>query len=112
QARLAAWICGMAANVARAQIRLRLRDSKRVRALVTVPEPATEVDASDPERVGIALAELPERYEAALRAKYFEQLSVAAMAAASCESEKAVESLLTRARQAFREAYSRCGETP
>jgi RNA polymerase sigma-70 factor (ECF subfamily) len=112
QARFAAWVCGIAANVARAHVRRRLRHLSRVRALVTVPEPTAEGEASDPERVALALAELPERYEAALRAKYFEQQSVAEMAAASRETEKAVESLLSRARQAFREAYSRCGDSP
>jgi DNA-directed RNA polymerase specialized sigma24 family protein len=90
-----------------------LRDSKRVRALATVPEPAAEADdAGDPERVAVALAELPERYEAALRAKYFERQSVAEMAAANGESAKAIESLLTRARQAFREAYAPRGDAP
>jgi RNA polymerase sigma-70 factor (ECF subfamily) len=112
QARFAAWVCGIASNVARAHVRKRSRDSSRVRALVTIPEPAAEPDTSDPERVALALAELPERYEAALRAKYLEQQSVVEMAAASRETEKAVESLLSRARQAFREAYARCGDSP
>jgi len=53
----------------------------------------------------LPLAGLPGRYGGALRMKYFEQLSVAEMATATGESEKAVESLLTRARQAFRETY-------
>ena len=52
-----------------------------------------------------ARAELPERYEAVLRMKYLERMSVADMAAARGETEKAVESLLSRAREAFREAY-------
>jgi RNA polymerase sigma-70 factor (ECF subfamily) len=44
-------------------------------------------------------------YEAVLRAKYLEGQSVADIAAGRGDSAKAVESLLTRARQAFREAY-------
>ena len=56
-------------------------------------------------RVAAALAAIPERYEAALRMKYLDRMSVAEIAAACGETEKAVESLLTRARAAFREAY-------
>ncbi len=49
----------------------------------------------------------PERYEAVLRAKYLDQQSVAAIAETWNETPKAVESLLTRAREAFRQAYDR-----
>jgi RNA polymerase sigma-70 factor (ECF subfamily) len=55
--------------------------------------------------VTAALATLPDRYEAVLRMKYLDRMSVADMAAANGETEKAVESLLSRARAAFREAY-------
>jgi RNA polymerase sigma-70 factor (ECF subfamily) len=48
---------------------------------------------------------LPARYEAVLRAKYLDGRSVADVAAAHGETAKAVESLLTRAREAFRQAY-------
>ena len=41
----------------------------------------------------------------ALRLKYLEQRSVTEMARLLGDSEKAVESLLTRARQAFGEKY-------
>ena len=51
------------------------------------------------------LASLSERHEAVLRAKYLEQHSVADIAAEWDETPKAVESLLSRARAAFREAY-------
>ncbi len=40
-----------------------------------------------------------------LRAKYLDGLSVAEIAAARGETTKAIESLLSRARQAFRKAY-------
>ena len=43
--------------------------------------------------------------KAVLRAKYLDGRSMAEIAAAWGETPKAVESLLTRARQAFREAY-------
>jgi len=105
----AGWVCGIAANVCRNLVRTRLRAAKRVRPLVTVPEPAMPESSPDhdPEAVARALAELPERYELALRLKYLEGLSVAEMAARMGEPGKAVESLLTRARQAFRQSYER-----
>jgi RNA polymerase sigma-70 factor, ECF subfamily len=53
------------------------------------------------------LSRLPERYEAALRAKYLDQQSVVEIAEAWNESPKAVESLLTRARESFRQEYKR-----
>lgn len=109
----AGWVCGIAANVARSLVRKRLRHAARVRPLVAVPEPACPEPDADPERVALALAELPERYELALRMKYFDRLSVGEMAATTGESVKAVESVLARARQAFREAYRQIGgDTP
>jgi RNA polymerase sigma-70 factor (ECF subfamily) len=57
------------------------------------------------ESVARALAALPGHYESVLRAKYLDGQSVAEIAAERGESAKAVESLLMRARQAFREIY-------
>ena len=59
------------------------------------------------ERVAAALAALPDHYEAVLRAKYLDRLSVDEIAASRGESPKAVESLLLARRQAFREAYEK-----
>jgi RNA polymerase sigma-70 factor (ECF subfamily) len=105
----AAWLCGIAANVLRNHLRRR-----RCRARLPAPVPATgePADAAlqrreEAEYIARTLAALPERYEAVLRAKYLEQRSMADIAAAWDEMPKAVESLLTRARQAFREAYLR-----
>jgi len=106
-----AWLCGIAANVARNAVRARKRQRKRARPLAPGDDPPAAV--SDPaavekaERVASALAELPEHYEAVLRAKYLDRQTVDAIAAARGETPKAVESLLTRARQAFREAYEK-----
>lgn len=58
------------------------------------------------EQVSVVLAGLPSRYEAVLRAKYEEQMRVAEIATCWNETPKAVESLLSRARQAFRKAYT------
>ena len=102
-----AWLCGIAANVLRNQLRSRRRRRDRQEPL------SGEMGKEDPavaerersERIAAALAELPERSENVLRMKYLDRKSVTEIAAATGETEKAVESLLTRARAAFREAY-------
>ncbi|HEY1377533.1 MAG TPA: RNA polymerase sigma factor [Gemmataceae bacterium] len=97
----AAWLCGIAANLLRN--RLRRRRAERLTVAVVAPDRIAACDQA--ENVTRALAELPPHYERVLRAKYVDGLSVQAIAADWGESAKAVESLLTRARQAFREAY-------
>lgn len=105
--RFASWVCGIAANVLRHHLRSRTRYRRRVGELGDVDPPAGEVDREKAERVAAALAKLPERYEAALRAKYLDRQSVEEIAVARGETAKAVESLLSRARQAFREEYEK-----
>lgn len=106
-----AWLCGIASNSARNAIRSRLRHRQRTRPLGRDDEPP--VGREDPisvekaERVATALAELPDHYEAVLRAKYLDRQGVEEIATARGNTVKAVESLLARARQAFREAYER-----
>jgi len=56
---------------------------------------------------GAALADLAPHWERALRWKYCEDLSVAEIASRLEMTPKAAESLLSRARAAFREAYER-----
>ena len=69
---------------------------------------ADTTDATEKaECVAAALAALPDHYEAVLRAKYLDRLTVDEIATGRGESPKAVESLLSRARQAFREAYEK-----
>lgn len=102
----AGWLRGIAANV----LRNRFRAARRARDL---PPPAAAGGAAEDELlrreraelVARALAALPGHYEAALRARYLDGQAVAQIAAARGESVKAVESLLTRARRAFREVY-------
>jgi RNA polymerase sigma-70 factor, ECF subfamily len=101
----AGWVCGIAANVVRNHLRAKVRRTERTRPLSS--EPAQPEAGERSELVAVALAALTERYEGVLRAKYLDGRSVAEIAAAWGESEKAIESLLTRARQAFREAYER-----
>jgi RNA polymerase sigma-70 factor (ECF subfamily) len=102
-----AWLCGIASNAARNALRGRRRFRKRSRPLTRVDPPAS----ADPgerekaERVAAALAALPDHYEAVLRAKYLDRQTVEQIAAGRGDTPKAVESLLSRARHAFREVY-------
>jgi RNA polymerase sigma-70 factor (ECF subfamily) len=104
----ASWLRGIAANLLRNHFR---REGRRAR--LRRPLGADHAAAADgaregreqAERVARALGDLPAHYEVVLRAKYLEGRSVAEIAADRGDSPKAVESLLTRARQAFREAY-------
>ena len=103
--RFTSWLRGIAANALRNHFRAR-----RVRTMQSLgerdlAEPTKDVNQA--ELIARALAELPERYEAALRAKYLDALSVAAIAAERGETPKAIESLLTRARNEFRSAYEK-----
>jgi RNA polymerase sigma-70 factor (ECF subfamily) len=113
----ASWLCGIAANLLRNQFRRQARRGLMPRPPAMANGQAEAAGAAlerreQAERVARTLAALPERYEAALRAKYLEQRGVADIAADWGETAKAVESLLTRARQAFRAEYLRLEETP
>jgi RNA polymerase sigma-70 factor (ECF subfamily) len=55
--------------------------------------------------VNATMSQLPPHYREALEAKYVSGKSVRDLAVLWCISEKAVESLLTRARQAFRGSF-------
>jgi RNA polymerase sigma-70 factor (ECF subfamily) len=103
QAAFATWLRGIAAHVLRNHFRKMKRHGRLAVSHNGVSGDAEQRDRA--ERVARALSQLPERYEAVLRAKYLDGQSVAEVAAAWNETPKAVESLLTRARQAFREKY-------
>jgi RNA polymerase sigma-70 factor (ECF subfamily) len=108
QGSFAAWLRGIAVNLLRNQFRRDGRRQHRLSALAPGPESAPDAgleQLEQSERVARALAELPDHYEAVLRAKYLDGLCVADIASERGESEKAVESLLTRARAAFRTIY-------
>jgi RNA polymerase sigma-70 factor (ECF subfamily) len=104
----AGWLRGIAVNVLRHHLR-RARANNHVSTLDgldhAAPPDASAERRETAERIVRALEGLPERYEAVLRAKYLEQQSVNAIGAAWNETPKAIESLLTRARQAFRERF-------
>ncbi len=110
-----AWLRGIAANLLRNELRKRRRSPKFQQS------PEGEIgetgqrrscweDRGRQEEVAAALDALSEREEAVLRAKYLDGFSVAEIAAARGETPKAVESLLSRARQAFREVYRGQGD--
>lgn len=113
------WLCGIAKNKVRA-----LRRKRRPAPLADVLDEADdEIDAvlarvsSEPlpdwalerketrELVGATLSSLPSDYRRALVAKYVTGCSVAQIAQDVGRSEKAAESLLTRARAAFGEVF-------
>lgn len=111
QASFLAWLRGIAANLLRNHLRRRATLKRRERP-IDGSEPAATRDSRQAAeakslRIAAALASLSERHEAVLRAKYLECRPVADVALAWNETPKAVESLLHRARQCFREAYER-----
>ena len=104
------WVGGIAVNIVRNQFRSRNRHRAKFQTLETEPVAADSHAPDHADRVATALAQLPDRMEKVLRAKYLDQQSVREIAQGWGESEKAIGSLLTRARQAFREAYERIPE--
>ncbi|MBW3543596.1 MAG: sigma-70 family RNA polymerase sigma factor [Planctomycetes bacterium] len=105
------WLRGIAANVLRNRIR---GTNGQVTGTGSRLEPADDRRPEQPleqrERaaaIAQALATLPPHYEDVLRAKYVDRRSVIEIAAAGGQSAKAVESLLGRARDAFRKSYAR-----
>jgi RNA polymerase sigma-70 factor (ECF subfamily) len=97
-----AWLRGIAAKVLHNRLRLR---TTQVLEGTELAEPSRDTEVA--EQIARALADLPAHYEAVLRAKYLEELPVADIAAAWETTHKSIESLLTRARQAFRQAYEK-----
>jgi len=101
------WLRGIASNLVRNHFR---REKSRPTQNLAHADLLSRTDDThrhrqQAERVAQALAALPKHYEDVLRAKYLEGQPVAAIAEARSDSVKAVESLLTRARQALREAF-------
>ena len=111
QGRFRGWLRGIAANVLHNHFRTHRRS--REQPLTDLTEPACDDAArrDEAEMIARALAEMPDRAEAVLRAKYLDLMSVEEIASAWLESPKAIESLLTRARQAFRTAYEKLSGT-
>jgi RNA polymerase sigma-70 factor (ECF subfamily) len=112
------WLRGIAENVLRNQCRSRKRRAGAERSSLPDGRGLEEAEAkSEPaeeeglvERIVLTLAGLPRGYQAVLKAKYEDGLPVAEIAASWGKTPKTIESLLARARAAFREAYSRLSE--
>ncbi len=113
------WLCGIAKN--------KIRDARRTRKPRSLQEAIEEADpeidailakvAREPlpehvleraetrDLVGATLSSLPPEYAEALVQKYVEGRSVAEIAKARGKGDKAIESLLTRARTAFARVF-------
>jgi RNA polymerase sigma-70 factor (ECF subfamily) len=76
-------------------------------SLVSSDDPQDELRKKEVERlVHVTLDRLPYRYGLVLESKYIKGLSMKEIAGQLDTTSKAVESLLTRARQAFKDAFS------
>ncbi|HXD87681.1 MAG TPA: RNA polymerase sigma factor [Urbifossiella sp.] len=103
----ASWLAGIAANAVRNALRTWNRQRRRGLPLDAATEPAAKENAApeNARRVAATLAAINPLYEEVLRAKYLDRQSVEMIATERGETVKAIESRLTRARQAFRELY-------
>ncbi|MEQ8764831.1 MAG: sigma-70 family RNA polymerase sigma factor [Planctomycetota bacterium] len=103
------WVRGIASNVLRNRWRQWSRESGErspFEELDALPgAPSSRLDLA--EQIALAMTELPGRYQDVLRARYERQYSVLEIAEQSGVSPKATESLLGRARAAFRAAFER-----
>jgi RNA polymerase sigma-70 factor, ECF subfamily len=105
------WVCGIARHRIADHYRRQGRDERRTVSLSTV-SPEAERDPADwattadtREDVLRALHRLPVRQASVLALHYLDGLSVPEMASLLGGSQKAVESLLSRARESFRREY-------
>lgn len=116
EAPLLAWLCACCRN----EIRMSFRARKRLRTVGLEDGLVSEGDLpegalarkEEVRHVHAALDLLPPRYARALEWKYVERLPVKEIAERLRLGAKAAESLLTRARQAFRERYERVSLGP
>lgn len=112
QSQLYTWLCGIAwhkvEDFYRRQQRLEKTMTEAVQRVRLSSAPAGHLDDPIVEKVARqrwvrkCLGRLPTHYQAALFLKYVEGFSVAEIALIMDRSAKAVDSLLTRARKAFR----------
>ncbi len=103
-----AWLQGILTNVlANQRRRWALRDTTESPLESAAGLGSSSVRSDD--GLALALTELPPGYQDALRAKYIDGRSINEMADRSGRTPKAVESLLSRARAALRDAYARHG---
>lgn len=122
EAALFSWLCTFCRHELSAYYRRRGRQPQAIELIEDVPEVRAALEslmttsASDPELetqrrelgrlVQVALDQLAPRYGDALEWKYIHGLSVREIASLMGVSPKAAESVLSRARVAFRDAFS------
>lgn len=102
------WLKGIADHVLQNQRRRWLRDRSADGQVISEragPDP--DATAETRELLALALTALPASYQAVLHAKYQEQLTVREIADRLGHTSKAVESLLSRARAAFRQQWNK-----
>jgi RNA polymerase sigma-70 factor, ECF subfamily len=114
------WLTHIARNCIRKSLRKKSRDSALPDFWNTVDDQLTKAITNlnssilpeellekkeTAELVRMVLTNLPLRYQATLRRRYFEDMSLEEMAAHEGSSEGAMKVLLHRARQAFRTAF-------
>jgi RNA polymerase sigma-70 factor (ECF subfamily) len=131
EAALSTWLCTFCRHEISAHYRRLRRAPESAELLEDAPEIRAALDslaasgapgAEDPEAglrrkelarlVQVALDSLPRRYGDALEWKYIQGLSVNEIADRLEVGPKAAESLLTRARQAFRDSFATLGGDP
>lgn len=101
------WMRGIASNVLRNHWREWKRRESREPAAGSASSSEPDTRGELAEQIGLALTALPSRYRSVLHEKYEQKQTVAEIARQWKQSPKAVESLLTRAREAFKKAFGR-----
>ena len=108
QSSVRTWILGIARHKVQDYYRSRLRtfvDIEDSSAVVPAGFDLAHEQQNESARVAFVLTQLPEHYRLALRWRYWEQWSAEEMALQTGKTEKAVERLLSRAREQFRRCY-------
>ncbi len=102
-----AWLIGIARHKLADHWRREARETARLRAVTPLTDQADDPwdELLDRDLAWQTLAALPVQHRAALTLRYVDDLPVPACAEALGRSVHATESLLTRAKAAFRDAY-------
>jgi RNA polymerase sigma-70 factor (ECF subfamily) len=110
---LKGWLLGIARHKVEDHYRKLLASGEQLDTETAVELPAATVDLEqiadrelDEQRARKVLEELPEHYSAALQWRYWEKRSARQMSEATGRSEKAIERLLSRARDEFRRRWT------